>query len=315
VTCFGGAVLVLFGFNRPAFLLGHVYPKGVWFYYPVVFVLKAPLGFLGLLLLQLWLGVYRGKKGLLAGLQVEWRVLWVTLVVFTVVCVLSGFDINIRHFSVPITLLILLLAPMPGLIGEIRFGWVAVAALVASCLMITALAWPWYLPYVNALGSGRPAYELMSDSNVDWNQALPEVERFTERHGLANLPLDSYGLSDDTFFVPKSHVWDCQAPAQRDAGRWVVVSANMILDSHNCAWLLRYSREVLAGGSMYGFQLPSPIPPDGAPGGPPRAADRRAFLWIPFDFKAVTLQLLRHPEGIPEAMKQMQEQMAPKGKS
>jgi len=180
VTCFGGAVLVLFGFNRPAFLLGHVHPKGVWFYYPVVFVLKAPLGFLGLLLLQLWLGVYRGKKGLLAGLQVEWRVLWVTLVVFTVVCVLSGFDINIRHFSVPITLLILLLAPMPGLIGEIRFGWVAVAALVASCLMITALAWPWYLPYVNALGSGRPAYELMSDSNVDWNQALPEVERFTE---------------------------------------------------------------------------------------------------------------------------------------
>ena len=42
---------------RPAFLLGHGYPHGVWFYYPVLLTLKAPLGFLGLVALLLALAL------------------------------------------------------------------------------------------------------------------------------------------------------------------------------------------------------------------------------------------------------------------
>jgi hypothetical protein len=57
---------------------------------------------------------------------------------------------------------------------------------------------------------------------------------------------------------------------------------------------------------MYAFHLPAEIPPDGAPGGPPRVADRRLFLGMGFDFKALMLQVLRHPETIPDVMKQMQ---------
>jgi hypothetical protein len=163
---------------------------------------------------------------------------------------------------------------------------------------------------VNALGAGKPAYMLMSDSNVDWNQSLPEVERFVQRHKLTGVALDSYGLSDDVFFVPESHPWDCQAPRETEAGQWVVVSANMILDAHNCGWLLNYPREELAGGSMYAFQLPAEIPPAGAPGGPPRPADRREFLGTPFDFKAMSLQMLRRPEAIPDLLKQAQAAVA-----
>ena len=37
----------------PAFILGHSYPHGVWFYFPVLFLLKSPLAFLLLLLLAL----------------------------------------------------------------------------------------------------------------------------------------------------------------------------------------------------------------------------------------------------------------------
>ena len=46
----GVALVVLTG-SRPTFILGHAYPHGVWFYFPVVFILKSSLGFLGLLLL------------------------------------------------------------------------------------------------------------------------------------------------------------------------------------------------------------------------------------------------------------------------
>jgi hypothetical protein len=230
--------------------------------------------------------------------------LWVTLLVFVTVCMLSRFDISIRHFSVPLALLMLMLAPLPRLSGSNAMR-VLIAVLAVSCLVTAVRTYPWYFPYMNALGAGRPVYTLMSDSNVDWNQALPEVERFAERHGLKDVALDSYGISDDVAFVPQSHVWDCQAPGQAEAGQWVVVSANMILDGHNCGWLLRYPQEAIAGGGMYAFQLPAEIPAAGAAGGPPAVSERRVFLGMPFDFKAVTLQVLRNPETIPQVMKEM----------
>jgi len=152
----------------------------------------------------------------------------------------------------------------------------------------------------------------MSDSNVDWNQALPEVKRFAERHKLGALALDSYGMFDDTLFVPQSHPWDCQAPAQGDADQWVVVSANMILDAANCSWLMQYRKEELAGGGMYAVHLPREIPPVGTSGGPPRPAERRAFLGAPFDMKALMLQASRRPETIPDLLQQMQRSSAPK---
>src|ERR1700676_393303 len=41
-----GALLVLITASRPTYILGHAYPHGVWFYFPVLFVLKSTLGFL-----------------------------------------------------------------------------------------------------------------------------------------------------------------------------------------------------------------------------------------------------------------------------
>ncbi len=320
----GGMFVVFFNITRPTFLLGQAFPHGVWFFYPVVFALKSQLGFLGLLLLAVILGLARKRRREPAtavippALEMHWRIIWVTLVVFTTVCILSHFDISIRHFSVPMALLILMLAPTPRMLQDLAarnrplsYGaWGVVSLLVLSCLFTAVRTYPWYMPYVNALGAGKPAYTLMSDSNVDWNQALPEVKQFAERKGLGDLPLDSFGLSDDTAFVPQSRVWDCQAPSQADRNHWVVVSANMILDGHNCGWLLSYPQEELASGSMYAFHLPAAIPADGTPGGPPVPAERRVFLGMPFDFKAVTLQILRHPEKIAEVVKQMQQKAA-----
>jgi hypothetical protein len=79
----------------------------------------------------------------------------------------------------------------------------------------------------------------------------------------------------------------------------------MILDSHNCTWLLHYPQEELADGGMYAFHLPSRIPATGEPGGPPLESARRSFLGMPFDFRAVTLEVLRHPETIPQVIQDL----------
>jgi hypothetical protein len=105
--------------------------------------------------------------------------------------------------------------------------------------------------------------------------------------------------------VPQSRLWDCQTPAPQDAGQWVVVSANMILDAHNCTWLFAYPHESLARGTMYAFHLPGRIPPEGAPGGPPLPSARHQFLGSPVDARVMYLDLVRHPETLPQIVEKM----------
>ncbi|MBZ5620093.1 MAG: glycosyltransferase family 39 protein [Acidobacteriia bacterium] len=312
----GLAWVVITG-NRPTFILGHAYPHGIWFYFPVLFVLKSPPGFLGLLAAALAVALIGKRLGWFPIIPAEfatlWRVLWVSLVVFAGICVVGHFDVSIRHFTIPLVLLILLLAPLPRLLGRIRtaapkLAWASGALVVllgVSCLVTVVRAYPYYFPYINPLGSGHPGYWLVNDSNLDWNQALPEVERFAREHGLKDVPIDIYGFSESTAFVPQSRLWDCQAPSDADAGLWAVVSANEILDAHNCIWLMEYPHEPLAGGSMFAVHLPATIPPCRAPGGPPPIEARKLFLGFPFEMRQVFQGLFRRPEDILRVMADM----------
>jgi hypothetical protein len=232
--------------------------------------------------------------------------------------ILGHFDVSFRHFTLPLVLLILLLAPLPRMLQRLRQSapvaarlLIALTALLAvSCLFTAVRTYPYYFPYLNALGLGRPTYLLASDSNVDWNQALPEVKRFADQHRLENLEIDTFGFNDPTVSVPRSQLWNCQRPTAADAGQWVVVSSNMVLDTHNCAWLLPYPREVLAGGGMYAIRLPSPIPSAGEPGGPPLPSACREFLGFPVDIRIMFLDLVRNPDKLPAAAAAMEAQFA-----
>jgi hypothetical protein len=105
--------------------------------------------------------------------------------------------------------------------------------------------------------------------------------------------------------VPGARLWDCQAPADSDAGHWVFVSANMILDSHNCGWILEYPHQELGGGAMYAIRLPSAIPAAGSPGGPPLQSARRTFLNAPIEMRVMFGELNDHPERIQKKLDEM----------
>lgn len=307
-----GVLMLAFTSSRNTFLLGHRYSHGVWFYFPVVFALKSPIGFLGLLATAMGAG-WASKRRKPAGhryipdsLRTHWRVLWVSLVAFTAVCMLSRLTISIRHFMIPIALLTLLLAPLPSMLQTFRAAGArsarslqALAAVLAiACLWTTVRAYPYYLPYANALGFGKPVYWLMSDSNVDWNEALPEVRQFAESHSLKTIDVDPYSVLDPKTYVPQARFWNCQRPEASDAGAWAAVSANMILDTHNCIWLMQYPHQAVGGGSMYIFHLPDKIPPPGAAEGPPLASDYREFAGFPADARPTFMDAADHTDHI-----------------
>ena len=238
----------------------------------------------------------------------HWRVLMVGFFVFLAVCILSRLDISIRHFMVPIALLILMLAPLPRMISarpQRRIFGAVTIALALNCFVPILLAYPYFFPFVNSLAFGYPPYYLLNDSNVTWNEGLAEVGRFVRQQGLREIEVDWASLSDPALIVSEAQAWDCQAPTDHDAGQWVAVSAVTILENHNCGYLQQYSHQQLAGGGFYVFKLPTPIPPAGTPGGPPAALERKLMWGIPFDFRAWVVHVERHPELLEAEMRDL----------
>ncbi len=313
-----GTVWVLVTGRRPTFLLGQWYSHGLWYYFPVVLVLKTSLGFILVLLMGAVTGlIARWKLGKRIGqippaVALHWRALWISLLVMTAICFVSLMTISIRHFTVALVLLMLLVAPLPALLERVwgtrhrsvRLFQGAVAVSALACIAAALLAYPYYFPFMSVLAGGRPAYTLVSDSNVDWNQSLPEIREYAARRGLKEIRVDAFGMSYPTREIPGSQMWNCQTPQANDGGQIVVVSANFILDSHNCPWLTRLPSEEIAGGSMYAFQLPATIPPAGAPGGPPVPSQFRQIGGIPIerDTRALMIGLSENPDGIPAAV-------------
>ena len=302
--------------SRPTYILGHSYPHGVWFYFPVIFLLKSQLSFLALLLLSsITAVVLKLKKGdiqrtcfVSPGKELHWRCLWVSLVVYGFACMLNRLDISIRHFTVGIALIIILLAPLPRMLLALggflprlaMIGRVAVCLLAVTCLISAVRAYPYFFPYINSLGMGKPGYMLVNDSNLDWDQSFPDAEAFVVQNRLSEVLFDRYGFAEPNSSVPQALPWNCQAPAASDAGRWAIVSANNIADTRNCLWLMKYPHQALAGGSMYAVALPPFIPPAGQPGGPPLSKDFH-FLGGPvlgFDVRELFLDCLSDPNRL-----------------
>jgi hypothetical protein len=303
--------------SRPTFILGHAYSHGVWFYFPVLFLLKSQLTLLLLLLLAI-VAALLGKRispaqsAIPAGMEMQWRSVWVSLMIFVAACMLNRLDISIRHFSVALALVVLLLAPLPRMLGLLRDSrpqaarignWLAIALVLAS--IVTAIrTYPNYFPYLNILSRGRPGYTLVNDSNLDWNHALPEVETFVRQRGLKQVLLDEYGFAEPAAYVPQARLWDCQRPGPHDGGQWAVVSANFMQDAGNCIWLMQYQHQALAGGSMYAVRLPEVIPAAGQPGGPPLPADYRFLGGMPGDFGGLSMffNCIRDPQQLQPTM-------------
>jgi len=215
-------------------------------------------------------------------MELQWRSVWVSLVVFVAACLLNRLDISIRHFSVALALIVLLLAPLRACWGccETRCRQSARRELAGNCARAglhrhgnTRL--PNYFPYLNMLSMGRPGYTLVNDSNLDWNQALPEVESFVRQRRLKQVLLDE--------------LWIFGASRLRSPGAALGLPATCTArrGAMGCSlrqlyagfWKLYLALAVSAPGSRrwqyVRVQLPEVIPAAGQPGGPPLPADYR----------------------------------------
>ena len=184
----------------PAYLLGRVIPHAVWYYFPLAFLFKWPLGFLGALLARSRLALAdRRRRGDFLAVPVA--------VVLGVGMFAGNLDIGIRYLFPMAPFLCVWLGGLASmrLLAHLRSQgriWLRVGLALAMLQAVeTSLAAPWYLSFFN-WPSGGPGggYRLVNDSNVDWGQGLIALRDELKQRGIGRIHLAYHGTADPALY-------------------------------------------------------------------------------------------------------------------
>jgi hypothetical protein len=165
------------------YLLGKVYPHGVWLYFPVAFAIKTTLGLL-ILLALVPLSLARSRIE-------HWRELLFLIVpaaIYFGVAMASGMNIGVRHI-LPVYPFLMILAAWGAwrLIQRQRRWAFVVALLLLWNVVSSARTFPVYLAYSNELGGGpSQTFKYLSDSNADWGQQLWAAKKYLNGRQVKN---------------------------------------------------------------------------------------------------------------------------------
>jgi hypothetical protein len=163
----------------PTFILGKQLAHGVWWYFPVVILIKTTLGMLGLLAVAFYaIATKRMHRAR------EVAFILIPAAIYLGVAMMSGMNIGARHILPLYTLAAILAGGGVAVLsaGNRRWAWVC-GALVAAHVVSALTVFPNYIAYANeAWGGPKNAHNLLSDANVDWAQQLIQVKAWVDKH-------------------------------------------------------------------------------------------------------------------------------------
>ena len=164
-----------------SFIFGTTYLHGVWYYFPVAFLIKSTLTFLILLTFTAWAIFTRRFTA--------WReIVFLTLPPFfhLLVAIWSRMNIGLRHILPMYFFLIVLVAGVVWKYIKKDRRWAyGLGALILFQAISGYRTYPGYMAYGNELWGGpSQTYKYLTDSNADWAQQLKSVKRYLERRGI-----------------------------------------------------------------------------------------------------------------------------------
>ena len=129
------------------------------------------------------------------------------------------------------------------------------AATAAGCLVLWSLAtawsvWPNGMCYVNPLFGGPDGgFRILSESNCDWGQGIPELERWRKEHDDAPLSLwyfgaDPAGRAEPFHSVDLRDVVDADQVRVLVAGHYLAVSSTWLFTYHSSNAASTYLRSL-----------------------------------------------------------------------
>ena len=163
-----------------SYVLGKVYAHGVWFYFPIVFLIKSTVGVLLLFLLTLVVIATRRLN--------HWReitFLVVPTIFYLLVAMTVGMNIGVRHMLVLYVFLYVLIGGATWILCQKSRKWAYVVGIILLIHVASSmLAFPNYIAYANELWGGpSQTHKYLTDSNSDWGQQLKSVKQYLDQRG------------------------------------------------------------------------------------------------------------------------------------
>ena len=167
--------------GMPSFIVGKVFEHGVWYYFPVVFLIKSTLGFLALFAISIYAICTRKLNR-----RLEVLFLIVPSLFYLLIAMGSSLNIGARHIlPMYVFFCVLIAGAAVALMRESRAWRYAIAALVLLHIASSLKAFPNDIAYANeAWGGPGKTYQYLTDSNTDWGQQLKAVKQYTDQHGI-----------------------------------------------------------------------------------------------------------------------------------
>ncbi|HUR80562.1 MAG TPA: hypothetical protein VM733_07335 [Thermoanaerobaculia bacterium] len=231
--------------GHEAFLLGEYRANGWWYYFPVAIAVKTTIVFLLIALISPF--VIRKRSALAP---------FVAALAIVIACMPVKINIGIRHV-LPIYPLLAVSAGCALAMLWPRWKMIVIAALAVE-LFVSVRAHPDYLAYFNAFAGSHPE-RILLDSNLDWGQDLPRLEKRTRELKIEALRFSYFGTADLTEhdlppLLPLAH--DHAAPG------WHAISESNLGSrgyGSNFPWTANYPYERV-GKSIRLYRVPGPLP-------------------------------------------------------
>ncbi len=249
-------------------------------YFPVVYFLKEPLAFWGLILLVLAGCVKKFRFSHLRYINtVAWcknnfteftMLLWLGL--YWYVSIRSNLNIGVRHMMPVYGFTFILLAGalirVCGVLNSKKLlatYYMILATLFGWYLYENFSVYPYYLTYFNQVAGGPSGgYRYVVDSNLDWGQDLKRFADWIDENNIKNVAFDYFGWADQTYYLGNNFRW-IRAGYYNSAqeflfdypkGGYIAVSASFYMGSRekpetSYAWLDRYAPVKVVGNSIF----------------------------------------------------------------
>ncbi|MDJ0753592.1 MAG: hypothetical protein QNJ45_08760 [Ardenticatenaceae bacterium] len=182
--------------QKLSFLLGSSFPGGVWYYFPIAFLVKMPLAFLILTAGGIW---HFGRH--------DWRdyvALWLPAAVFLLLGLTGVLTIGFRHMLPAVPFLCLIAGKGAQQIYKLRHGpWILLGLVILQIVEIGRI-WPHQEAFFNLLaGRWQNWGNVLVDSNLDWGQDLIYLKRSMATNHIDQVNLAYFGTASPEHYDVK----------------------------------------------------------------------------------------------------------------
>ena len=270
--------------GNTVYFLGTVSGGGIKSYFPIVYLLKVPLGFHLLFLIALiWIlikslsqfnpknCIQRTKKWTKNNFEIFSLI--VIIAVYWITSISGDLNIGVRHILPTFAPAYLILAFIIKTVLERsksnkeKLAFVSILSVMIVWYVGSSLAaFPHYLSYFNELAGGPTnGYKYVVDSNYDWGQDLKRLQQFVEENNIQKIYVDYFGGDDVEYRLGKA--WQKFDPKKEKPEGWLAISATFLqggigkpIRGFNqptgyYRWLLNYKPVSRAGNSMFIYYI------------------------------------------------------------